>query len=263
MAASDFFHDTYHDDHDFFDECPTIIVSTNAVNTSSIDTSGIDAYRQGVELTLTKHFDAGTVKIHSPEAGHKTNPISLGMRYRSLNACTMHDEDRFNPSDYVSKTLTFPIIIDDRKQVEEFSIDGVIEPLTIREAASLSSIEMPYIAHAVRGSLQAGNEDSTHGVERILTVDHHANDEFVAFDDTIIDGPMMNDCTYLRPFADERYIRNVDTTYPADFTEALSRMTGSTEDYISRNERSSTAGWEYDTNIVLGTDSLAFGGMTY
>jgi len=67
------------------------------------------------------------------------------------------------------------------------------------------------------------------------------------------------------PFADVRYVRNV----PAPATEStsmlnvMSLMTGSTDNYVSYDEVSATCGWYYDNNTSVGTDSLAFGGMTY
>lgn len=66
-------------------------------------------------------------------------------------------------------------------------------------------------------------------------------------------------------FVDARYVRNV----PAPSSEsgallnALSLMTGSTANYVSHNQRSATCGWWYDSNVAVGTDSLAFGGMTH
>ena len=43
----------------------------------------------------------------------------------------------------------------------------------------------------------------------------------------------------------------------------MSMMTGSTDNYIRYDEVSATCGWYYDNNMSVGTDSLAFGGMTY
>lgn len=85
MSTQDFFCNKQTEDNVFFDEGPQVsqkkvtYISGTFRNTSSIDTSQIDAYRQGVEITLFKHFDAGTVKIHAGEPGHVLRRNHFGM----------------------------------------------------------------------------------------------------------------------------------------------------------------------------------------
>lgn len=64
----------------WFDEgpAPRNIMPMSTINTSSIDTSAIDAYRQGVEVTQMKHFDAGFCKITSGEPGHVLKQTDFG-----------------------------------------------------------------------------------------------------------------------------------------------------------------------------------------
>ena len=66
-------------------------------------------------------------------------------------------------------------------------------------------------------------------------------------------------------FDDTRYARNVPppASEDASLLSVMSMMTGSTDNYIRYDEVSATCGWYYDNNMSVGTDSLAFGGMTY
>jgi hypothetical protein len=288
MSTLDFYRNQHHLDPSFFDEGPKVVVKPiQAVNTSSIDTSLIDGYRQGVELTQQKYFDAGAVKISAGEPGHVLHRNRYGMdrNFRQENAFA--EIDYFNPVRYVAgqaqdglaatlqNTFTFPIVTGDADQLENYLFDGVIEPLTIRAVTSFFSIEAPFESHASRGALMAGNCDHVSSSDRILTVDRWdpVNHQFWYLD--MVDMMSGSSIPYagfftlkqssLDPFVDARYPRNVALTSSrgSDMDGALSLMTGSTDNYVSFAQRSSACGWDYNNNASVGTDSIAFGGMTY
>ena len=275
----------------FFDEGPRIItkpvVSVDFVNSSSINTLAIDGYRQGVELTQIKYFDAGLAKIHAGEPGHVLRRNRFGMDKNFRTDPRFEELDYFDPVKFLEaqeqaeplllNIITFPIITGDNDQIENYVFDGVIEPLPIREVASFFSIEVPFQSRTVRASLMGGNEDSTHASDRVLTVDYYEPEkEQIPYLDLIdligpsgsapqpLNGFFVFDKSTNRPFDDSRYPRNVPiaTTYSSNFAEALSIMTGSTDNYVSFKQKSATSGFFYD-NTPVGTDSLAFGGMTY
>ena len=83
---------------------------------------------------------------------------------------------------------------------------------------------------------------------------------------TPLNGYFRFEFTSILPFSDTRYVRNAvpnDDDEQPDMIAALSLMTGSTDNYVRFDEVSAACGWYYDNNAQIGTDSLAFGGMTY
>jgi len=303
MASLDFFRNIIDDEKVFFDEGPRVrnqnarIASGSRYhNTSSIDTSEIDSFRQGVELTQIKHFDAGTIKIHAGEPGHRLRRNRFGMDKNFRTDPRFEDIEYFSPRAYllaqesaVTSSLggstTWPIITSDNDQAENYTFDGIIEPLTIRAKASFFSIDAPFEAHDVRGAVMAGNTDVSNASDLVQTVYVRDQREQLPFLDQYADtlplqsaqsgsvggalstGYFSNEQLLVVPFADTRYTRNVptSTTYDADMVGALNLMTGATDNYVraTSNERSATSGWDYDNNVNVGTDSLAFGGRTY
>lgn len=305
MSNLNFFRGTQLAATSFFDEGPRIIavkptaltLTGSLINTSSIETSAIDAYRQGVELTQIKHFDAGIVKIHAGEPGHVLHKNRYGMDKNFRNDTHFEETDYFDPRKYLTaqdsdsplyfNIITFPIITSDNDQIENYVFDGVIEPLTIRARASFFSIDVPFEAHEVKGALMGGNTDTSWGSDRVLTVYTNESAPNGAFLDQYADsvafpgeesgsfapaassivGFFMHDKRQLSPFVDARYPRNVPlpTNYDTQMSIAVNLMSGSTDSYVSEvtKTKSATCGWDYDNGVSQGTDSLAFGGMIY
>ena len=300
MPSLDFFRNIHHEDPSYFDEGPAVVTSqvlTSGTfhNTSSIDTAEIDAFRQGVELTQMKYFDAGIAKIHAGEPGHILRRNRYGMDKNFRNDPRFEELDYFNPKTFLQaqdqvsplffNVITFPILTSDNDQIENFLFDGVIEPFTIRARASFFSIDVPFEAHEVKGAVMGGNTDTTWASDQVQTVylydlkqnlpflDQYA--DAVAFAEqeagaghaSSIVGFFRADKPPLAPFSDVRFPRNavLSTNYDSSMNAALSLMTGSTEGYINLaiGKRSATAGWDYDTNSGVGTDTLAFGGQVY
>lgn len=268
-------------DTSFFDEGPRQQNDKTLITTStsgSMDTSAIDAYTQGVELTRQSRHDAGMAKIWSGEAGHVLLQNRFGMDKGVFPDRAYSDMDGFNAGTFIRSqryadalwgdVLSFPIVIGDNDQSENFNLNGVIEPLSIRRPASFTSTDCPIEAHDIRATQGAGNVDAHGGSDQVLTVDyvepHRAINGFIDMSDR--NGSFFDDTLSTRePFADVRLVRNdvppgEETT---DMVRALSPMSGSTDNYVKHNQRSATCGWVYDGTAGVGTDSLAFGGMTY
>jgi len=237
------------------------------------DTSAIDAYTQGVEITSEKRYITGIAKIWSGEAGHQLQPNRFGMDRVTFPGTAFADVDLFNPTRFLeaqdaespmwASIFTFPMILGDDDRVENLVFDGVIEPLTIRAAASFMSIEMPHPAHAVRGAVMGGNIDQYGGADLVLTVDIYDIDAIIPY----VDAPhyQIEASADVLPFTDDRFVRSepFQAGDDSELVVAMSPLGGSTENYVKFNERSATCGFVYDGNTVIGTDSLAFGGQTY
>jgi hypothetical protein len=260
----------------FFDEGPRLQrIHPSGVHTSSIDTSLIDPFRQGVELTHIKHFDAGIVKIHAGEPGHGLKRNGFGMGKSFIHEPIFKDVDCFtSPVDFieaqlyaqnqatVTKAASWPAITDTNDNV----LDGVIEPLLLRKVPTST------IFRTVAGTVMSGNPNQFDACDQVLTVDQYEplNEQIAYFDmvDMFNDIPMNEYFTHeratLSPFDDVRLPRNVaiSTTYESAMDAALSLMTGSSDNYISPGQKSAASGWYYD-NASMGTDSISFGGMVY
>lgn len=283
MASLNFFRNPGFQEPSFFDEGPKVTVKVlSGSGTGSIDTSKIDAFRQGVELTQQKYFDAGMAKIHAGEPGHVLRKNTFGMDKNFFPNPQYQDLDLFDPvrfiqiqADYSYLTdnlFTFPIITGDSNQLESFNINGVIEPLAIRAPAAFSSTDMPHESHAIRGMIVGGNSDQSLASSQVVSIDYFRVSSNIAYLDNVdmlgsmgvSTGYFKFEKLYNKPFEDARYPRNVDLlSRGSSMDGALSIMSGSTENYISFKQRAQTAGWDYDTTVTTGTDSIAFGGMTF
>lgn len=75
------------------------------------------------------------------------------------------------------------------------------------------------------------------------------------------------DLNNVDPFNDSQdYLRSLGITiakHGVDMVNAFSTMTGSRDNYVPPGKRSATAGFVYGDTGYAGTDSIAFGGMTY
>jgi len=191
--------------------------------------------------------------------------------------------DRFDPVKYVEAqylahafglSLIWKTVLDDSDSLDTSFLDGILEPFSIRILPSFWANGTPNDTHKVRGALMEGNEDSATASDQIQTVYvYDINVEQTPFVDRtlLVDGTILmngnfrSDRSATQAFVDTRLIGNTSSSYERDaaMTEVLSVMTGSTDNYVSYKERSATCGWEYDNNGAIGTDSLAFGGMTY
>lgn len=272
----------------FFDESPQNLIVAKIKSTSSIDTTQIDGYRQGVEIRSMKHFDAGTIKIHAGEPGHFVKQNTYGLNHIYYNNRSFVDSGGVDPTQFLGTTSTanrrvsarpficVPPLELDSLAYDKLLYDGVIDFLGARRRSEFLSTDMPFEPFGVRGEIQNGNNNGISGCDLVVTI-------FESLTSSISQRPFNDDPTLLdkrwpknqrkvlnqailTPFNDLRLVRNCISSsnpYNSSMTSALSLMTGSTENYISSKQRSSTSGWVYNNNETIGTDSIAFGGMTY
>ena len=272
----------------WFDEGPFVVVKYASINSSSISTSDVDAFRQDVELTQEKHV-LGTYKISAGTPGHIVKPVAYGVNnYDIISEISYIDVDKFDPIGYIKQqeigtsiesVITFPIVIGDSSQQENTNFNGIIEPLSIRPVISFYSIEWPYESHAFRGNLMAGNiHKISQTSDQVLTVDDSFDesnsswflDSFTleSFDEFPVkrEGYLNANQESMKPWDDTAvYLRRmgIDGAKFEDFQEIFSEMTGTTGNYIPPLKRSACCGFVYDGIAVQGTDSIAFGGMSY
>lgn len=262
---------------DFFYEGPTDPppdIDPNATR-SGIDTTIIDPFRQGVEITQQKHFDLGSVKIHSGEPGHQLRQTHFGMDHTDIEKKVwFSDNEKFNPQKFIEAQefssyinddlLTFPIVTDSDSDVDSRNYDGVIEPLTIRGIVEMNSMCVPFEAHDIHGDLMGGNTDTSRASNQILQVDRF--DPRASLPVPYLDREyFIWEQVRMVPFTDvvhpeiDAQVRS--SVWGNEFASTVEKMAGSTDTYVSYGQKSSTAGWDHEN--VLGTDSIAFGGLSY
>jgi hypothetical protein len=274
-----------------FDEGPLVVKNYVGINSSSISTKLIDQFRQGIEITQEKYAVNGMVKIYAGTPGHIINPEPYGINKLNIVSENSYIEiDYFNPISYIKAQepgkkiediITFPIIVSDCNQQENYILNGIIEPLTIRAVISFFSIEFPFESHGVKGSLMGGNLDSRFASsEQVLTVNKSPdfnNEKYYldAFEVTSTEfgipmqsiGYISEKYSHTTPYDDNTsYLRSLgiaNKTHGEDMVIAINAMNSSTENYVPPGKKSSSTGFFYDNMSLAGTDSIAFGGLTY
>lgn len=269
----------------WFDECyvttTQLFYKSNATTlTSSINTIDVDAYRQGVELTDIKHYDAGSFKIFAGEIGHQIKSTTFGIQ-KNFRADSKYFADiaRFNPVDFINLEVSFkqvysnwPIVVDDYNAESSFDMNGIMEPLTIRNVVMFNNLEHPFNYHSVRGTLMLGNESPFNTVD---LVSHISNfDIRIKHNEFYDDGYFDNYDAVTTPFNDIQLTKDflLSSSISVDMYNALNQtyISGTTsmnyataDQYIHYNEISATTGFMFDDVQGVGADSIAFGGLVY
>jgi len=278
----------------FYEGPSTVTTSIDAISSSgSINTSMIDAYRQGVEMTQINHWTAGIVKIHAGEPNHVLRKNSFGIKDNSITDDNFFkDLDYFDPVKYMQAQvdpenvyilqLTYPIVTSNADQSDNYSYNGAVEPLTIRGAASFFSLDVPFEAKSVKGSIMAGNLDHRFGSDIVTQEqDHEPNSKFIPFLDTSpinisgvnqSFGYFFNEFPTLSPFVETVKTKGITVSNTTLSDSLLSNsvlaMTSSNSDtYVTDKSSCTGHGFMFDNAIGCvgggGVDSIAFGGMSY
>ncbi len=254
----------------------------------------IDKLRQGTDIRFPKH-QVGIVKISAGTAGHIVQPYCFG-----VNTFNVGDSDKFIEIDYfnpvnfinlqdgeksISELITFPIVTSDANQLENYILNGIIEPFPIRPVIALFSINTPFEPHSVKGQFGNGNLNTRFASSQVVSIDYFNNsrkNESVFLDAvdiigmnndendiTVNLGPSIGyysiDENHLDPFEDTQHPREIliSTSYSNDMINALRQMKPGGTTYVTRKEKSFSTGFMYDNIGPAGVDSIAFGGLTY
>jgi hypothetical protein len=219
------------------------------------DTREIDAYRQGVEITRLRHYDAGVVKIHAGEPLHILRKNRFGMdSFGRTKTSWYSDNEKFYSLNYMRAqdgaesfedwSITYPWYLDQEIETESGKYDGVIEPLSIRSVLDRSTIDDPYEMHSMWGQMMGGMPDPWRASSLLLNIDYFETE-------TKIIG--FNDMGYfVRRQSSQGY-----------FDDCYVNPLGKSDILVSPKKVSATSGWDFDNNSGVGTDSIAFGGMGY
>ena len=143
----------------------------------SIDTTAYDQFRQGIYK-----YKSNIKSSISPTMGAElTSSIivqnTFGQPKSYTDGTAFEDTDKFNASVYINFVTG--------SDISEYSIDGAIEPLTIRGVVEFSSIDSPFEAHSIKCEFGNGNMDTFRGFDQVLsTFRYFPNLIVVPFEDS-------------------------------------------------------------------------------
>lgn len=253
----------------FFNDEKRLIVKNITVSSSSIiDTFQIDGWRQGVEIRQQKHFDAGTVKIHAGEKGHVLKEASIGKNaVDDLSHDNVYVDIRTyqDVKEFIKDGQRTHVII---KNIDgNGSIMGVLEPIS-KKRKLVTAVDSDGIllkqSNVVYGTYGNGNENAKHANDQVVSV--HVFDlskHVIAYHDRKTPELFIDPRSNTNNVVVYSDIINQDSNNNVAMNNAMRLMSGSTDNYVTSKEVSGACGFYYDNNVSVGTDSIAFGGMTY
>jgi hypothetical protein len=188
---------------------------------------------------------------------------------------------RFSGKDYLQDegTQIYPSILENPTLRDPGQMDGVIEPLAIRGTISNFSLGQPYVAHTVKGALMSGFRDhSNKGAEVISQIQYFSEPSRVDFfednserllGDVMAPGFISETEPPIVPFEDSQIATNPSASF--SFLSGAYRDRGE----LGTTYRSTASGIIFNpsnvgntgntagriSTTVLGTDSIAFGGL--
>lgn len=270
-----------------------LIVSRQYLSSSA----KFDDYRNGIEITNQNQWMAGTVKISAGTPGHLVDPVCKGAPQVSIISQDWYKEiDLFNPIYFIElqeddkpieNIITFPIVTNDSNQLENYVLDGIIEPFPIRPIISNFTINVPFEPQGVRGVFGNGNTTWTLSSDIVNSIDYFIpqfqnNNLYLDMTDDLT---MTNDegtstrhfgasiyffndgVNYLFPFDDKVTPRGDDSTissYDDDLKKVVQSMKPMGASYIDKDKMSARTGFIYDgSGFSGGVDSVTFGGLRY
>lgn len=267
------------DENTYFNDCYTNFDNrTTVIDPKNI--VGSIPYRHGIEIRNQNSYVGGFVKVVSGESGHAMSHTLYGqdVMYDQILfdgvVPKFLDMSSFNPVNYLKGEVPFPIIINnpgEQSYLRSGHLHATIEPLTIRDVINVRSLYFPYEAHCVWGTVEDGNESHTRSTDAVQSVKILNDNSIIPFlDDWEVDGTSCSpgrgfylwDENRLKPFVDAPNNHFVNNKLSGSITNVTSELNYRDNGHLSNEEIAQTSGFIFD-GAILGTDSIAFGGMTY
>ena len=211
---------------------------------------------------------AGTGRLEN-RVSHRIEQRDLGQSEPFLDHF-YRDTDDYSP---VGIVKNYPMFLQHPYSMldisSEHAFDGVIEPLEIRRVVDRSTMEVPFVAHDIHGSIE-GQEDAYRRVALItdgVEIEEIRDKKPVAFLDSVesmgsidIPGAFMPETATIVPFedSDDRFASTVGIS--GDIRRIFMLNSSFKDDDSKDKEIMAPRGFifHYDEN---GYDSIAFGGL--
>jgi hypothetical protein len=247
---------------------------------------------KGVDLSAKKYYDDTLVSANANVlllSGARSMVPSFEMQQTTYGQAKLFNDDvpytemqKFNAKQYLEDdtgAMIYPYVGSNPAARDPYQNDGVIEPLyQIRQSLSLMTIEFPYLAQGVWGTLGGTYAiDSRRGSVLITQQINNVTSSLDPYEDSgteyfgtsltgsvALPGFLTEQQARIGPWTDDTamsiHIKQLTTGSQA-FAMALNAMSGTnTQRMLKNHHRSATAGFVYDNNSAIGTDSIAFGG---
>lgn len=247
----------------------------------SIDTSGVDSFRQGVELTHTKHFTAGVAKIWSGWENHEQPQLIFGQSVAHDQETAFEDSLRYDSQDYLTLPKTDKIRIE-RIEGEMLRrlMDGSLDPFSVR-SGSLDGGPVP--SRGFKGAIMDGNLNEFLESDQIvteytagLTGSAFAAPPFVDGVEVLARTTYMTGTVQLPHSAVTTAFSDTITNSPSSKVGLMMAMSMSSDhlaarfrlnpsasaERVGRGKLSMPSGFSFG-NSSRGIDSVAFGGQTF
>ena len=270
-----------------------LVTSRSISDKNGMNTRKIDRYRQGINVkNLEYYFKSNLFRMPGDKFSddnitgkdpHEIDERIFGQPKLFDSIQPFHDIPGRLDSGSVKfiedpHVQIYPQVYFNPLMKDPDQMDGVIEPLAIREVIANRSIEAPFIAHSIKADLEAGNRENVKGADRVfqqipLTASLQA-DPFLDEDGIVMStkfgltgsfnlaGPgFMSDIVkIINPFDDSRPLPEKLFAFSQIGSGSL---TGSLSDrgLVDYTQKSATAGFIYDNVTEYGTDSIAYGGL--
>ncbi len=242
-------------------------VRTIAVS-GGIDISSFGNVLQGVDLRNKYRYKGILPIIGTGDESNITKVFTIGTAIDYSDSVPFDDRSQPTTTEYLNN----PDTIFNYSFQEGFSVNGVIEPLCIRDEASFSSIQFP-ISNKIHGDIGSINTDLFNYSDtiesrkqiKVSSLNFPFEDSSDYFGSNVsssivLPGLINPSRRKLFPFDDTK-TRTRNLTNNSLINRALLAMTGviDNEDLITINKKSSTCGYYWITDN--GTDSLSYGGL--
>lgn len=251
-----------------------------------------EQFRQGVELSSDRSYLAGIVRFHSGEKGHQIKSLVIGIdddpdflidaggsyeeieSYHPLKAINFPPNrllwDKKPPID--PGCFTTYVSTDAQCTYEHGQLKNVIEPLSIRPAATFMSTYYPHEAHVVWGNICGGNLYNDRSSEQVTNhydirqvSTHSPYLDIIEIKDIPIANPTgeyMRDVAVTAPFIDEILAEKLTDVLSGSIKTFSKNLEYNDLEIVRSDQRSCTNGFQYD-GAYTGTDSISFGGLRY
>ncbi len=268
-----------------FVEAPFVRTISQPVS-GGINTSAYDKFRQGISITTDRELFGGMFPKMKPAnqrtpTGFQESTV-FGQPALFSAEKPFVDIEKFNPVKFIitaGQYQIYPDVFNDSSFLDPYQMDGAIEPLMIRKAASLSALAGREYAYRIRGSLQAGNIDEHDSTSQIVQIYNYRQPisvkPFIDFPEYMgtdvigavsIPGVVSEVQAVIFPFNDRDFRSRIYLDGPegaingSSMVNTALALSGTFEVMLGDDQVSATAGFIYDNN-PYGTDSLAFGGL--
>lgn len=221
--------------------------------------------------TIISVLTSGTLRV---VPNHEVEQRDLGMPKTHYSDTPYFDIGTVEPVSYIQDTdlhALYPIILDDASPVDPGSLDGVLEPFTIRDTATRRSTEGSYSSRRVRGGISGYGEDPfgyniplqqiiySYGYEGTTRPYQEYGIDSIgrsAHGFSYFAGEPVTPQTY---FEDDSREWDASTTVIYNDSEIISALSGTQSRFTPYGVgfRSSATGYTYFDN-VNGTDSITF-----